>query len=234
SAAGGQSGPTTTVLTAQGQSGSLPSGSDATLNQIDHFVVIYQENWSFDSLYGKFSGANGFANALNPDGSLEVPQVDKSGNPLQTLPPVKGPSGSVDPRFPTNLPVQPYNSVPYLIQDGGPNNPAGLTGDMIHRFYTEQQQLDGGKNDTFVSWSDNGGLVLSHVDATKLPEGQLAQQYTLDDNFFHTAYGGSFLNAQFLVSAAAPEWNQPLPKNAPNFVSKQDANGAPIIDGNLT
>src|SRR5262249_48326081 len=156
----------------------LPSGDNATLNQIDHFVVIYQENWSFDSLYGSVPGANGIANAVKPDGTLKVPQLDKSGNPLTTLPPVKGPDGKLDPRFPTNLPVQPYNSVPYLTQDAGPNDPAGLTGDMIHRFYTEQQQLDGGKNDKFVSWSDNGGLVLSHVDASNLPEGKLAQQYT--------------------------------------------------------
>jgi phospholipase C len=210
-----------------------PSGNDP-LQNIDHFVVIYQENWSFDSLYGFFPGANGIANATNADGSLKVPQVSKSGQPLTTLPPVKGPDGNVDPRFPQNLPAQPYNSVPFLTQNAPPGDPAGLTGDMIHRFYTEQQQLDGGKNDKFVSWSDNGGLVLSYIDATNLPEGQLAQQYTLDDNFFHAAFGGSFLNHQFLVAAAAPQWNQPLPQNAPNFVSQLDANGAPVIDGNLT
>ena len=33
------------------------------LNSIDHIVVIYQENWSFDGLYGSFPGANGIANA---------------------------------------------------------------------------------------------------------------------------------------------------------------------------
>jgi phospholipase C len=204
------------------------------LNQIDHFVVIYQENWSFDSLYGFFPGANGIANATNPDGSLRIPQVSRTGEPLTTLPAVLGPDGNVDPRFPLDLPAKPYNSVPFLTQSAPPGDPAGLTGDMIHRFYTEQQQLDGGTNDKFVSWSDNGGLVLSYIDATNLPEGQLAQQYTLDDNFFHAAFGGSFLNHQFLVAAAAPQWSQPLPQNAPNFVSQLDASGAPTIDGNLT
>src|SRR5262245_44291878 len=53
-------------------------------------------------------------------------------------------------------------------------------------------------------------------------------------NFFHAAFGGSFLNHQFLVAAAAPQWNQPLPQNAPNFVSRLDANGAPTNDGTLT
>jgi phospholipase C len=210
-----------------------PSATDP-LQQIDHFVVIYQENWSFDSLYGKFPGANGIANASNADGTLKVPQVDKSGNPITTLPTVLGPDGKVDPRFPTNLPPQPYDAVPFLVKNNPPGDPAGLTGDMIHRFYTEQQQIDGGKMDKFVSWSDNGGLVLSFIDSTNLPEGQLAKQYTLDDNFFHAAFGGSFLNHQFLVAAAAPQWNQALPANAPRFVSKLDANGAPLIDGNLT
>src|SRR5262249_32258238 len=122
------------------------SGS-SPLDKIDHFVVIYQENWSFDSLYGFFPGANGIANAVNPDGSLKVPQVDKNGQPLTSLPAVLGPDGKPDPRFPSNLPVQPYNAVPFLTKNAPPGDPAGLTGDMVHRFYTEQQQIDGGKND---------------------------------------------------------------------------------------
>ena len=98
-----------------------PSGAQG-LAQIDHFVIIYQENWSFDSLYPDFPGANGIANAVNPDGSLIVPQVDKSGNPLTRLPPVLGPDGKPDPRFPTDLPVQPYDAVPYLIQNAPPGD----------------------------------------------------------------------------------------------------------------
>ncbi len=31
--------------------------------KVKHIVVVYQENWSFDSLYGRFPGANGIANA---------------------------------------------------------------------------------------------------------------------------------------------------------------------------
>ena len=61
-----------------------------------------------------------------------------------------------------------------------------------------------GNNQSFVTWSDNPGLVMSRFDATNMPEGLLAQQYTMCDNFFHSAFGGSFLNHQFLVSAAPP------------------------------
>ena len=36
---------------------------DSKLRRIKHIIVIYQENWSFDSLFGKFPGADGIANA---------------------------------------------------------------------------------------------------------------------------------------------------------------------------
>ena len=98
------------------------------------------------------------------------------------------------------LPLIPYDFTNYIAGNA-------LTGDIVHRFYHEQLQIDNGaletKNgdlDKFVTWSDNPGLVLSYIDATNLPEGQLAQQYTLCDNFFHSAYGGSFLNHQWLIA----------------------------------
>ena len=40
--------------------------------------------------------------------------------------------------------------------------------------------------DGFVAWSENGGLAMSYYDATDLPIGRLAQQYTLADRFFHS------------------------------------------------
>ena len=43
-------------------SASKESEPDHALSRIKHFVVIYQENWSFDSLYGLFPGANGLRN----------------------------------------------------------------------------------------------------------------------------------------------------------------------------
>jgi phospholipase C len=47
------------------------------MERIDHIVVIYQENWSFDSLFGLFPGADGIANAVNASGDLLFPQVSK-------------------------------------------------------------------------------------------------------------------------------------------------------------
>src|SRR5947209_11746012 len=41
--------------------------------KIQHVIVIYQENWSFDSLYGQFPGANGLQNGFDT-----LPQLDKT------------------------------------------------------------------------------------------------------------------------------------------------------------
>src|SRR5262245_2296490 len=196
------------------------SGADV-LSRIQHFVVIYQENWSFDSLYGKFPGANGLASAGD-----SVKQVDKTGQPYAALPqPINSnlkPPGP-DSRFPANLPIQPFDAAKYVTDNQ-------LTGDLVHRYYQEQYQIDGGKMDKFVAWSDAAGLVMSYYDATDLPEGKLAQQYTMMDNFFHAAFGGSFLNHQFLICACAPKWD-----DAPaSVVAQLDANGIMTKDGQVT
>ena len=46
------------------------------LTEIKHIIVIYQENWSFDALYGQFPGANGYANSFDT-----FPQLDVKANP---------------------------------------------------------------------------------------------------------------------------------------------------------
>ena len=197
----------------------------SSVNQIDHFVIIYQENWSFDGLYGKFPGADGLQNA---QAANTIAQVDKQGKPITRLP-----TPSSDPSVPgvAGLPVQPYDLAQYVP-------PSAKTGDIVHRFYHEQLQIDNGalepsngNMDKFLTWSDNPSLVQGYYDATNLPEGRLAQQYTMSDNFFHSAYGGSFLNHQFLVSAAPPQWQQPIPAG---FQSSYDPVTKTLNDSNLT
>jgi phospholipase C len=186
--------------------------------------VIYQENWSFDGLYGKFPGADGLDQA-----AATVGQVDKFGKPLAVLP-----SPSSDPNIPSGLPVRPYDLAKYV-------SPASTTKDLIHAFYTEQLQIDNGNlepssgaMDKFVTWSSNGSLVQGYYDATRLPVGLLAQQYTLCDHYFHAAFGGSFLNHQFLVAAAAPPWLGPLPRSSKHFVSHYNAASKKLVDANLS
>jgi phospholipase C len=43
--------------------------SEHAVQRLRHIIVIYQENWSFDSLYGQFPGANGLQHVLTHCGS---------------------------------------------------------------------------------------------------------------------------------------------------------------------
>ncbi len=265
------------------------------LNSIDHIIVIYQENWSFDALYGSFPGANGIANASSNSlnqidrltgnsisasaGTFNFNRISQTGNTpnsplvlssntnsnpgtLNTPPqPLGSPTGTsvVDTRFNSNA-ADPNSSLsvntlaPYLL----PNfvSPTALTGDIVHRYWHEQFQIAGsyqssgtdmsaGNNQSFVTWSDNPGLVMSRFDATSMPEGLLAQQFTMCDNFFHSAFGGSFLNHQFLVSAAPPVYDS-MPSSNQGNIAYLDSNGylmmntsgpsagKQIRDGNIT
>lgn len=177
---------------------------------ITNVVVIYQENWSFDSLYGSFPGANGIAR-----GASTTPQKDKvTGAAITTVPQPLAPDGKPDPAFPAELPAQPYDLAKFVA-------PTKRTGDIVHRFYQQQSQIDGGKMAGFVSWSDNPGLVFSYADASNMPEGLLAKRYTMADNFFHSAFGGSYLNHAFLICACAPQF----PNAPPAAVATLDGNG---------
>jgi len=191
------------------------------LSKINHVVVLYQENWSFDSLYGEFPGANG----IDEDGPA-VTQLDKQNQPYATLPQPKDTNlkpVAADTRFPANLPVRPFDIDQYVAPDK-------RIGDLTQRFYQEQAQIDGGTMDKFVAVGDNGGLTLGYYNATILPEGQLAQQYTMADNFFHAAFGSSLHNHFWLIAAATPQW----PTAPAGMVAQVDSNGALIKDGTVT
>ena len=172
-----------------------PAGQRAALDRIEHVVVIYAENRSFDNLYGLFPGANGVSNAT----PAQYTQVDRDGTPLNTLPPVwKG--KDPDPAFPRNLPNRPFRI------DAPPVNLAlsTKTRDLIHEFYRNQEQINGGRNDRFVAASDAGGLAMGYYDGSTLPMWKWAQEYTLADNYFMGAFGGSYLNHMWLICACTP------------------------------
>jgi phospholipase C len=183
----------------------------ADLKRVEHVVVIYMENWSFDGLYGQFPGADGLRFGT------PVKQLDRDGTtPLASVRPPEL-AGKPDPRFPEPLPVETYDLAARV-------GPEVRTGDLVHRFYTHQRQLAGGENTGFVAWSDNPGLVLSGYDATPLPVGRLAREYVLCDRAFASAFGGSFLNHQWLVAARTPRWEGDAPPPEA-LVSALDAEG---------
>jgi phospholipase C len=93
----------------------------------------------------------------------------------------------------------------------GQGTPGGCTRDLVHRFYQEQYQLHGGSRNRYVTGSDAVGLTMGYYDtrtcrstATCTAE---APHYVIADHFFQAAFGGSYLNHQYLVAAQPPLWS---------------------------
>ena len=103
----------------------------------------------------------------------------------------------------------------------------------MHRYYQEQYQLHGGKQDRYVTGSDAVGLTMGDYDTTALPIYQYLHaaghpRYAIADNFFQAAFGGSFLNHQWLVAAATPTWPGAVNDGGSDDLhSVVDANGMP-------
>jgi phospholipase C len=97
---------------------------------------------------------------------------------------------------------------PFAIDDPrGFNTPLNVvTRDLWHRFYQNQMQINGGQNNGFAAWADSGALTMGHYDGSKLPLWNVARKYTLADNFFMGAFGGSFLNHIWLICACVPKY----------------------------
>jgi acid phosphatase len=175
------------------------------IGSIDNIVVIFAENRSFDALYGSFPGANGLKQAP----LASTVQLDRDGTPLKELPPIwRGLTGTgVTPPV-TEAQTAHLPNGPFAIDDpDGFHQPLSvMTRDLWHRFYQNQMQIDGGKNDRFVAWADSGALVMGHYDGSKLKLWSIAQQYVLADNFFMGAFGGSFLNHIWLICACVPKY----------------------------
>jgi acid phosphatase len=178
-----------------------PAGLDA----IQNIVVIYAENRSFDDLYGAFPGANGLQNVTADNAR----QLDRDGTPLKVLPPVWGglTAKGVNPPVTQAQTENLANNIYAIDAPDGFNQPLSVTThDMWHRFYQNQMQIHGGRNDMFVAWADSGGMVMGHYASTpeKLPLWPVAKKYVLADNFFMGGFGGSFFNHFTLICACAP------------------------------
>ena len=173
------------------------------LDQIQTVVVIFAENRSFDNLYGSFPGANGLAQAS----ATARTQVDLDGTTLKELPPIWGglTGKGVTPPI-AQAETEHLPNAPFAVDDpNGFNLPTyTMTRDLVHRFYQNQMQIDGGKNDRFAAYSDSGALTMGHFDGSTMAMWQIAGRYTLADNFFMGAFGGSFFNHMWLVCACAP------------------------------
>ncbi|GIW06919.1 MAG: hypothetical protein KatS3mg060_1724 [Dehalococcoidia bacterium] len=150
---------------------------------IEHLLVIFMENHTFDNLYGLFPGANGLQSP-----AANIPQVDEHDQPYTTLPDVP------DPRYPKNLPNSIFPMDEFVPLTAKPPTPS-------HVFYTHQLQVNGGRMNKYVAYSGVGAAPMGYVDTTKLPLYPWAREFTLADNWFTSAWGGSWLNHMWLICA---------------------------------
>jgi acid phosphatase len=184
--------------------------------KITTIVVIYAENRSFENLYGDFPGARGLGEVMDRDGRplpAYAPQRDRDGTALPVLPPTWG--GVTAPGYTpvitqaesAGLPNAPFSiERAFAAQSGVTLSASAVTRDLYHRFFENQMQVDGGRNDQYAAWSDAGGLTMGHYDTRQSALYALARQYVLADQFFQGAFGGSFLNHQYLICACAPQY----------------------------
>jgi len=245
------------LILAAGASTLLATGPGLTAAQasvetkfagINHIVVIYEENHSFDNLYGGWEGVNGRANATPG----QMAQVRQNGviyscllqNDVNLKSPPQ-PADCVDGTITSHFTNQPFNIGTYIpasaqtcpqpgvfAANGLPPSPANLAGgctrDIVHRFYQEQYQLSNGAQNRYTTGSDAAGLTQGYYDTTALPIYQYlhsdgAPHYAIADDFFQGAFGGSFLNHQWLIAAASPVWPG-IPTGQHSIV---DTNGFP-------
>jgi len=240
-----------------------------------HLVVIYEENHSFDNLFGGWGSVNGQHVDGLPDATSST-QVDQNGVAFGCLPqndvnltspplsstctdPVHGIAASHFPNEPFRIDdyIQPEDltcpapgvSAPNGVLEGSLGaKPGGCTRDLVHRFYQEQYQLDDGSQDRYVSGSDAVGLTMGYYDTTQLPiyrylHSRGAPRYVIADHFFQAAFGGSFLNHQWLIAARSPldtsngasgSVNSVLDSNGMVNTYPQYTPTGPVTDGQLT
>ncbi|WP_128598092.1 acid phosphatase [Paraburkholderia kirstenboschensis] len=233
----------TACKTEQAASGVAPRTAadlrlDAALrDQVKQIVVIYAENRSFANLYGNFPGIQHPLDAVTAERYL---QLDRDGKtPMPRLPAIWGglvpQAQEVDGKryMIGQKDIGNLRNGPFHLTDaqGAPLPTGVITRDLVHRFYQNQMQINAGRNNQFAAWGDSGGLVMGHYrnSADTLKLWSLAQQYTLCDNFFMAAFGGSWLNHIFLISAQAPFYpdvhNSPARKMV-SVVEGDDLTGA--------
>ncbi len=228
-----------TVLTSCGGDDNGPdtASTEAKVQQVQNVVVIYAENRSFDNLYGNFPGAHGLSEVVDANGKPTVnyyPQKDRDGTELRVLPQTWGGVTAagvlpvVTQAQSANLPNAPFAiETAFRAASGATLDLTTTTRDLYHRFYENQMQI-GSNSDSYAAWADAGGLTMGHFDQSGSALYKLAQQYVLADEFFEGAFGGSFLNHQYLICACAPEYpNADTAAAKPTIaVLDKDATGA--------
>src|SRR5882762_5409933 len=159
--------------------------ASATATPIQHLVVIFQENVSFDHYFGTYP------NALNPKGEPKFKAASKT-------PTVNGLTNAL---LNNNPNLNPANGA-------GASNPFRLdrsqavTPEQNHDYTAEQQAFDAGLMDLFPAFASSGGNeVLGYFDGNTVTGlWNYAQSFAMSDNSYSTTFGPSTPGVINLVS----------------------------------
>ena len=210
--------------------------ASSSIKDVKHFVVIYMENHSFDNRFGSWEGVNGRIGTY-------IKQVNQSGNDFKCLPQYSGYSDLFNVSqtctdtvngFTSGFQNAAFNLADYQKTDKCPDSPEFCYEEdkITHQFYQEQFQMNYGLMNRYVIANYTAGSVASYTETRTLPIYQYLHRqnstvkYAIMDNFFHAAFGGSFLNHQWLVAARTPVW-----PNAVNDGSTKDLHSVVDING---
>jgi len=178
-------GPSVTPAFASSAKPVTKQAASATATPIQHLVVIFQENVSFDHYFGTYP------NALNPKGE---PKFKAASN----TPTVNGLTNAL---LNNNPNLNPANGA-------GASNPFRLdrsqavTPDQNHDYTAEQQAFDAGLMDVFPAFASSGGNeVLGYFDGNTVTGlWNYAQSFAMSDNSYSTTFGPSTPGLINLVS----------------------------------
>jgi len=181
-------GPSVTPAFASAAKSQTKQAAAATATPIQHLVVIFQENVSFDHYFGTYP------NALNPKGEPKF-------RAAATTPTVNGLNNAL---LGNNPNLNPNNLA-------GASNPFRLdrsqavTPDQDHDYTAEQQAFDAGLMDLFPLSTGNGGtggsIVMGYYDGNTVTGlWNYAQNFAMSDNSYGTTFGPSTPGVLNLVS----------------------------------
>jgi len=176
-------GPTATPALAASKP--MPNATPATATPIQHLVVIFDENISFDHYFGTYPVAT------NPKGE---PQFHAAPN----TPAVNGLTNAFA-NFNPNL---------NTANGTGASNPFRLdrsqavTADQNHNYLNEQEAFDAGLMDLFPKYTSSGGNeVMGYFDGNTVTAlWNYAQFFAMSDNSYDTTFGPSTPGLINLVS----------------------------------
>ncbi len=168
--------------------------SSASLNDIEHIVILMQENRSFDHYFGTLSGVRGFSDPTVPTqtvGGSSYPIFDQFGYQPGT--------GACSTGY-----LQPFR----LLNDP-PLELGQTTNDIDHSWAGQHNSWNGGKLDSFVTshlstdGATNGPVTMGYYTRADLPfYYALADAFTVCDGYHCSVLGPTDPNRLMLMSGS--------------------------------